>query len=118
MNRMELLYDTTKQMVEELQKEYSDVDTRTEIISNINTLLEKRDAMLEKLTPPYTEEEEAIGKKIIEMDVIIKEKMDHIYKAVQDDLKHLKNKKDSNKAYLNPYKGMKTVDGMYLDNKL
>lgn len=118
MNRMDSLYKTTKDMLEVLTENYTTVDERTTVISKINNLLEKRSVILKEITPPYSEKEESIGKEIIKMDRTIREKMDHIYKLIQTDLRKLKQKKDTNKTYINPYKDMKTVDGMYLDNKL
>lgn len=118
MNRLDSLYDTTKEIIKTLNKTYTDVDDRTEIISKVNELLEQRGAILEEIKPPYTAEEESIGKKVVIMDQKIRKKMDDLYKAVQTDLRKLKQKKDSNKTYMNPYKGMKIVDGMYMDDKL
>lgn len=118
MNRLDSLYNTTKQILHTLNKDHATIDERTEVISKINKLLEQRGTILEQIRAPYTEAEELVGKEIIKMDEKIREKMELIYKEIQDDLRKLKQKKDSNKTYINPYKGMKTVDGMYLDNKL
>lgn len=118
MNRLDSLYNTTNEIIKTLNKTYTDVDDRTKIISEVNELLEQRDVILEGIKPPYTEEEESVGKEVVMMDLKIKEKMEDLYKSVQTDLRKLKQKKDSNKRYMNPYQGMKTVDGMYMDDKL
>lgn len=118
MNRLDSLYKVTEQILTVLTKQYSTVDERTEIISQVNELLEERGTILQQLKPPYTEEEEATGLEVVSMDKVIQEKMDHIFQLIQDDLKQLKQQKNRNKTYINPYKDMKIVDGMYLDNKL
>lgn len=118
MNRMESLYKTSKEILDILNKEQFTSDERTVVITLINNLLEQRATILEQLKPPYSEAEEAIGVQIVEMDKVIRKKMDRIYQEIQNDLKQLKQQKNSNRTYINPYKDMKIVDGMYLDNKL
>lgn len=118
MGRMDSLYKTTVQLVQVLTKEYKTVDQRTEIISKVNKLIERREEILQEIHPPYTKEEEIIGTKVVQLDKQISEKMDLLYREIQDDLKQLRKKKNTNKTYINPYQNMSTVDGMYLDNKL
>lgn len=118
MEHMKSLYETTKQILDTVNKDHYTVDERTIVISKVNNLLEKRELVLEKIKPPFTKEEEVIGGEIVKMDKQISEKMGLIYEAIQQDLKQFKQQKDSNKTYINPYKDMSTVDGMYLDDKL
>jgi len=118
MNRLDELYETTKQILGSLDADYDKFDKREEIIAKLNELLEKRATIIKQIAPPYSVEEESIGKKIVTMDSQIKTKMEHLFTTVQADLKQLKQQKESNISYMNPYKNMKTVDGMYLDNKL
>ncbi|HZW69123.1 MAG TPA: hypothetical protein VFF20_11075 [Pseudogracilibacillus sp.] len=118
MEAMKSLYETTKQILDTVNKDHFTVDERTVVIEKINDLLEKREVILEKIKAPYSKEEEVIGGEVVKLDKLISEKMDFIYKTIQQDLKQLKHQKDSNKTYINPYKDMNTVDGMYLDNKL
>lgn len=118
MDRLERLYRTTKEIVAVLETSYHTVEERTEIITKVEGLLEKRGKIVQEIKPPYTEEEKKIGVQVIELDKKIKEKMDQLFTDIQADLKKLKKKKDSNITYMNPYKDVKSVDGMYLDNKL
>ena len=118
MEHMKSLYETTKQILDTVNKEYYTVDERAIIITRVNELLEKREVILKKIKAPYSKEEEAIGGEVVKMDRQISAKMELIYEAIQQDLKKLKQQKNSNKTYINPYKDMKTVDGMYLDDKL
>lgn len=118
MGRMDDLYIVTNELLNLLKKENSNAEERTNVITKVNELLERRGEIIQKIKPPYSDEEEQIGIKIIELDKEIRAKMDSIYNAIQHDLKQLKQKRDSNITYMNPYKNMKTVDGMYLDDKL
>jgi len=118
MSRMESLYKISKKMLKTLNKDYISVDERMDIINKVNNLLGERGLIIEVLNPPYTPKEEVIGLQVVELDKLIRERMDELHKTIQMDLKQLKQQKDSNKRYINPYKDMKTVDGMYLDNKL
>jgi|SRR5699024_6450499 len=118
MEQMNSLYNITKQILVTLNQQCSTIDERTTMIDKVNELLEQRGKILETLTPPYSKKETTTGVKIINMDNMIKERMDCVYGTIRDDLKQLKYKKDSDLTYINPYKNMKTVDGMYVDNKL
>ena len=118
MGRLERLYRTTERIVEVLNTPYKTSEERTEIVTKVNELIEERGSIVKEIKPPYTDKEEKIGEQIIELDQQIKVKMDQLFKEIQEDLKKLKKKKDSNITYMNPYKNVNTVDGMYLDHKL
>src|SRR5690625_2163253 len=104
MGRMDDLYIVTNELLNLLKKENSNAEERTNVITKVNELLERRGKIIQKIKPPYSDEEEQIGIKIIELDKEIRAKMDSIYNAIQHDLKQLKQKRDSNITYMNPYK--------------
>lgn len=118
MKRVEALYTLTKEMLELLDKPCESFEARDRLIESIDAMLNKRETLVQQVQPPYTEEEVQLGKQIVEMDRIIKEKMHHVLGSIEGDLRRLKQKKDSDKTYINPYKNLETVDGMYVDNKL
>lgn len=118
MSRLNDLLEVTEKIASLLETKYETNDERIVIIDRLNELLEERGKLIESIVPPYTEEEKEIGKRVIAHDKKIQESMENLYETIREDLKHLKQKKDSNKTYINPYGKMGTVDGMYLDNKL
>src|SRR5690625_2152127 len=118
MARMDQLFNLTNQLLEVLKSTRGKDNDRADILEEVNNLLVEREALLRQIKPPYTEEEEKIGLNIIKLDKTIKERMENLYREIQQDLKQIKQKRDTNITYINPYKNMKTVDGMYCDNKL
>lgn len=118
MGRLQDLLAVTEKIDRLLDTTYKSNEERMKIIEELNELLEKRGTILKTIVAPYTEEETTLGKQVIELDQSIQAKMEILYDSIRADLKHLKQKKDSNKTYMNPYGKMETIDGMYLDNKL
>lgn len=118
MDRMNQLYTITEKILTTLKGDFQTNDERMKVIGEVNGLLEDREEVLKTILPPYTDNEKVIGRKIVDLDQEIQEKMEVLYLTVRDDLKYLKQKKDSNLSYMNPYGKMETIDGMYMDNKL
>lgn len=118
MERMEELYSKTKEILSLLHKVDNRDTDRDMIITEINQLLEQRSRILKEIVPPYSDEEMAIGKSVTVLDEEIEANMLALFNRVREDYKQVKKKKDLGASYINPYGNMKTVDGMYLDNKL
>src|SRR5699024_12167111 len=76
MEQMNSLYNITKQILVTLNQQCSTIDERTTMIDKVNELLEQRGKILETLTPPYSKKETTTGVKIINMDNMIKERID------------------------------------------
>lgn len=112
------LYNITEEIFNILQKDLSEDEDRTEKINYVNTLLEKRQEYIQKLNPPYSDKQLQLGKQIMKMELEIKKDMHQIYKELRTKIIKMKEQKDSNRTYINPYKNMGTVDGMYVDDKL
>jgi len=115
MGRLEELHGITLEMARALDKEHQNGRERT--IETISELIGKRERVMRNIKAPYTDEEEMIGKKIVQLNEEIKTKMDELYFAVKDDMKRVKRQKERNRSYINPYGEIKTTDGMYLDRK-
>src|SRR5699024_4724015 len=109
MGELKAVYEITKQL-EEVSNQISNVD-RTELI-------EQREEMIQRLSKPYSSEEIKIGRQIIHMNNLIKEKMDLLYQNVKEDMKQVQKRKTQSYSYLKPYGDLKTPDGMYMDDKL
>src|SRR5699024_8720260 len=94
MGELKAVYEITKQL-EEVLNQISNVD-RTELIQQVNELIEQREEMIQRLSKPYSSEEIKIGRQIIHMNNLIKEKMDLLYQNVKEDMKQVQKIKTQN----------------------
>lgn len=115
MDLLQDLYDITVEMLHVLQA--IDETERDKTIEKIDQLILQRDQMIKKLQAPYTDEEIETGQKVIQLNEQIKQKMGLLYENIKDDMKQVKQKKELNRSYINPYGSIQTTDGMYVDRK-
>lgn len=113
-----LVYEQTKMMLDLLEQYTLKEKDRDQTMKEMDELIQKRDQLIAPLKEPYTDEEMAIGKKIIQMNEKLEQEMSHIFGEIKTDMKKAKKNKELNYSYLNPYGDIKTTDGMYVDNKL
>lgn len=92
-------------------------NNREQIVSQINDLVEKRGKLLQQITPPFSIEEQQLGKKVLELNNFIQKQMDHLFTELKEEMKQINRRKKSNQSYENPYKSIQSVDGMFLDQK-
>lgn len=111
----ELLH-VTKELYGLLEKPVAK-EAREETIAAIEQLLLRRDELLEQLSPPYSEEEQQLGKEIVVFNQTITKKLQQLKQQIQQDLKALKQKKMANQNYTNPYQEAFLMDGMFYDKK-
>lgn len=116
MNRLKPLYQVTLELEELLDQEITSKN-RESIISDVNLLVGTRGDLLQEVTPPFTEEEKWIGEQLVIMNNTIQQKMTAIFTDLKQEMKQVKKQKRSNKTYTNPYKNIKTIDGMFMDSK-
>ena len=116
MNRVQIVYDISEELLTLLNKEFLDKN-RAEIIEKTNILVDKREKYINVLQPPYTDEEKELGKKLISINTEIQTKMHQLYDEVKLELKKVKKQKKSNRSYVNPYANVQNTDGMFLDSK-
>lgn len=115
MGEVNVVYDITVQMDRLLQKQ-SDLE-RSELIKDLNELMEKREILIQQLSGPYTDEDKETGNRLLNLNKKVSIGMNILFNDVKQDLKQLRQQKESNKSYINPYGNMKTTDGLYLDSK-
>ncbi|WP_106496672.1 flagellar protein FliT [Lentibacillus sp. Marseille-P4043] len=116
MNRLKPLFQVTLELEEILSRDIS-AKNREAIIVDVNRLIEKRGDLLQELTPPFTDEENQIGEKLVTMNNTIQENMTSLFADLKQEMKQVKKQKRSNKTYTNPYKNVQTIDGMFMDKK-
>lgn len=112
-NMINDLYQLTDEIYRLIQT-FSDKN-REEGIQKLEYLLLKRRDLIEKL-PPKSRDNESMGKKIVEMNKEIDQKLILIRHQIMVDLRLLKTKKKHNNSYVNPYE-TKSFDGMFYDKK-
>ncbi|WP_181917265.1 flagellar protein FliT [Virgibacillus dokdonensis] len=116
MNRLTSLYDTTQHLHDLLQQEIEPKE-RESIISKVNDLIEKRGEQMNALKPPFSEEEKATAKKIMQLNKLIEHGMLLLFDDLKVELRQMKKQKQSNRKYIHPYETIQARDGIYLDRK-
>lgn len=116
MNRIMPIYQLTERMQQLLSQDI-DSHNREEVISTFQKLMEERGKLLEAIAPPYTEDEDKLGKAVVPMNQDIEQKIKFIFFALKNEMKQVQQQKKSTSSYSNPYKNMQSMDGMFLDQK-
>ncbi|MYL54013.1 hypothetical protein GLW08_11760 [Pontibacillus yanchengensis] len=116
MSQVQELHELTSALYK-LVHETPSSEERTEHIEKLNDLFDKREAYMENLERPTSDEEKALGKEILEMDRVIQDKVNHQMKDLKREMARLKKTKTSNQKYTNPYQQLSNYDGMFLDKK-
>lgn len=116
MGKLETLYNVTKEL-EDVVNQSITSKNRESVIEQMNLLIEKRGILMENVKPPFTEEEKLMGKKLVTMNETVQSKMGEVLHLLKIEMKQLKKQKKSNQNYVNPYKDVRTLDGMFMDSK-
>jgi|SRR5690625_3933302 len=115
-NELNKIMNITEQLLNLLQTEPT-AKEREQVIHQLNELLEQRDQYIKQLSPPYTAEEEKLGQQIVKMNEQITKKMLSIQNQLKREMKQMKRSKQSAEVYVNPYRDVRSIDGMFLDQK-
>ena len=116
MEHLDELLKLTEQLRDLLDNEITSKN-REKIIEQTNYLIEMRGKHLQHIKPPFTASEQEIGKRIIHLNTFIQEQMDGLFSDLKVEMKQVKQKKQSNRSYVNPYKSVQSIDGMFMDTK-
>jgi flagellar protein FliT len=109
------LFSVTKELHELLHRPVGK-EQRDETIEALQRLLDERYSLIQKLQPPYSEEEQELGMKIVSLNEAIAEKLQELKQQIQQDLKMIKQKKTANQNYMNLYQPL-SLDGMFYDKR-
>jgi len=110
------LWEVTKTLAELLEKPVAK-EAREETIAAVEHWLERREELIAQLSPPYSEEEQRLGREIVALNQTIGKKLTQLKQQIQRDLATLKQKKKANQNYTNPYQETVSMDGMFYDKK-
>ncbi|MGD6958955.1 flagellar protein FliT [Rossellomorea aquimaris] len=114
MSSVLLSYTITKQLKEALEQ-VTDVN-REATIEEVESLLEKRQSVLGTIKPPYTQDEQELGKQMIAWNRQIDRQLAQLRLEIKRDMNGLTKKKTSVQKYSNPYESLQ-YDGMFYDKK-
>jgi flagellar protein FliT len=92
-------------------------EKREEAIKTIERLLAQRDELLRELRPPYSKEEQRLGRQIVLWNQEIDAQLRELKRQIQRDLTMIRQKKIANNHYINPYEQPLVMDGMFYDKK-
>ncbi|HLS09725.1 flagellar protein FliT [Lentibacillus sp.] len=116
MNKLQTLLDITKQLDQVLEED-AHTKNRDEVIERVNELIEKRGKLLETINPPFSDNEQKLGKNIVALNKQIQGKLNQLFNDLKLEMKQVKKQKKSNRSYMNPYENVKIADGMFMDSK-
>lgn len=103
--------------IKELLNQRISSKNREAVIMELNERIAERGTWMEKLNPPYTDEEQTLGEQIYSMNIGIEREMEELFSALKLEMKAVQKQKKSQQSYANPYKAVQVSDGTYLDSK-
>ncbi|MGD6848908.1 flagellar protein FliT [Rossellomorea aquimaris] len=114
MSSVLLCYTITKQLKQALEQATD--ENRESTIEEVESLLEKRQSVLGTINPPYTQDEQELGKQMIAWNQQIDRQLAQLRLEIKRDMNGLTKKKTSVQKYSNPYESLQ-YDGMFYDKK-
>lgn len=114
MSSVLLCHSITRQLKEAVEG-LADAD-RESIIETIEKLLAERQTLLGRIKPPFSVDEQLLGKEMMEWNQEIDRKLILLRTEIKRDMNGLTKKKSSAKRYTNPYQSLQH-DGMFYDKK-
>lgn len=121
------IYQISLDFLQFLQTE-PEKEEREAYIEQIVRYLDQRDVLISYLqgqdqsslqfsdSARYTSEEKELGIKIVQYNQMIAERLEEQLGAIEGDLVQIRNKKNNQKKYANPYENV-AADGMYFDKR-
>ena len=108
-------YQVTKEAIEVLGDVSWERD-REKAISRLDEIIEIRERLQKDIQPPFTEEEKQLGEVCVRLNEELTTLMARRRMEVAQDIKLVKEQKQHNQKYANPYEAMLT-DGVYYDKR-
>lgn len=116
MNKLKSVYEITVELKELLDPVIT-AKNREEVITRLNELIAARGEWVEQISPPYSDEEKALGEEIYSLNTKIEAKMQLIFSDLKQEMRQAQQQKKSQESYTNPYKQVQVSDGTYMDSK-
>ncbi|MFP7492360.1 flagellar protein FliT [Terribacillus sp. 179-K 1B1 HS] len=116
MNRVQALYDTTTEL-DTLVSQPVTSENREEVVNSLTDLMGIRSEQMEALKPPFSAEEQELGKALLPLNERISKHVQQIFDQLKIDIRTIKKQQQSGTKYINPYASMQTLDGRFLDKR-
>jgi len=116
MNRLKPIYELTIE-IKDLLAEDIPSKGREDTITQLNELIKRRGSYIDAMSQPFDEEEKRLGQKVISINASVQSRMQALFSDLKKDIQSMKKQKKSNRSYINPYKDVQTMDGMFMDKK-
>lgn len=113
---VEDLDKATTHLLALLENELPAEEHRDTYIAEIDKALEIRDALLKKLSPPFSDSELALGRRVADKSQQVTPKLERYLKQMKQEWSHIQQSKKTVKAYGQAYAGV-SIDGMYYDKR-
>src|SRR5690625_4308103 len=111
-NELKKINQLTHELLELCNKKHL-MKNRAQFIEKMNEIIEQRENYNQTLAPPYTDEEIEIGQQVVKMNELITKHMLQVQKALKKEMQQMNKSKQSTQSYVNPYKDVRTIDGMF-----
>ena len=94
-------------------------EERDVFIEKINVLLDERGVLIDQLRADCFVFDDSLTSHatLAELDKGIRDRLAKTMDAIKLDMKDLNNQKKNEQQYMNPYSGVRVMDGMYYDKK-
>ncbi|MGE7183726.1 flagellar protein FliT [Peribacillus sp. NPDC006672] len=112
MGAIQNFYEATNQLLSTLENDQD----RDRKIEKVEALLEEREKSMAGIQPPFSDSEQELGKKLIELNEKVSQLLEEQKVEIQRDIKQLSVKKESSNKYTNPYESL-SIDGMFYDKR-
>lgn len=112
MSALDKYVELTLQLLDIVKNE-SDQDKK---IQQIESLLAERETIIKNIVPPFTQEEQALGKELVVYEETLQTLLNKEKKIIQQEIKNISIRKQSTKKYTNPYESLST-DGIFYDKQ-
>jgi len=90
---------------------------REAIVERINDFHQKRQPLLDKLTPPETEGERTKANELVQFNNMITRFIEENFNEIKKDIQLGKQKKKNNHHYSDPYGKQRGTDGAFYDQR-
>ena len=115
MNAVMKCLEMTEQLVDAARNAWD--DNREGPIGEIENLLEERERLLPAIKPPFTSEEMAAGRRLIELNSQLDCLLSDRKKEIQIDMRQTSRTAASAHRYANPYESVQQIDGIFYDKR-
>lgn len=115
MSVVQALYEKTEDLHELVSKGLPQ-EEREAYIDKLNQLLSEREALMKELSGGYSDEEKAIGQKMVALNQKLVPLLNDQLKVIETDIGNFNRKKSGRNKYNATYQRISN-DGMFLDKK-